>query len=270
MGNLQSKRKISQLGFLVITFFLLGAIAVYCPLGAIQRLAGAIVKTIIGEWPEVKNIIGYGYVMGFFGLLGREILLITLFLIFIVFIGRTFCGWICPFGTILALIGRINLPIEKRMPPKILIDKGLKYEILIVLILAAGFFGYPIFCQICPAGVIYKTIGGQIRLTYALYTTFILLGIAVLTRIFYTRRFWCKSFCPLGALLAIFDRFSMLKIRVDKEKCVGCLMCQEVCPMDVRLIQESKFKNIDLVNSPECIRCCECVQKCGRKALKFP
>jgi len=42
------------------------------------------------------------------------------------------------------------------------------------------------------------------------------------------RRFWCKYLCPLGALLGLFSRYSILK-RESSEGCTGCGMCASVC-----------------------------------------
>jgi MauM/NapG family ferredoxin protein len=45
-------------------------------------------------------------------------------------------------------------------------------------------------------------------------------------------RFWCRHLCPLGALLGLVGRFSLLGRVVDRETCIHCGRCEQVCPLD--------------------------------------
>jgi polyferredoxin len=85
---------------------------------------------------------------------------------------------------------------------------------------------------------------------------------------FFVLRAWCRYFCPAGALLAIFGRFSFLGLRRNLLQCNKCGDCMKVCPMLVRITERPWEKMTD----PECIMCLECTGACAHNAIKptFP
>lgn len=82
---------------------------------------------------------------------------------------------------------------------------------------------------------------------------FALLLAVVLLSVMISRPF-CKYLCPLGAIYALFNKFSLYRLRFLPEECVHCGKCVSICPMDCDPTRDP--------NSPECIRCGECVAVC--------
>jgi polyferredoxin len=116
------------------------------------------------------------------------------------------------------------------------------------------------FCKLCPAGVLeggvpWIVLDPALRdLVGALFwvkVTILVLFVAWMT---VTQRPFCRWACPLGAIWSPLNRLSTLRMAVDGETCIRCDRCQEVCPVDIRIYQDS--------NSPKCIRCMECVAVC--------
>ena len=64
---------------------------------------------------------------------------------------------------------------------------------------------------------------------------------------------------PLGAIYGIMNKVSIYHLEVDKDKCVDCGKCQNICKMEVN--------PVDKPDSAECIRCGECVHACPKNAL---
>ena len=56
----------------------------------------------------------------------------------------------------------------------------------------------------------------------------------------------------------------MYKIEVDKEKCIGCGECVDVCPVDVYEMNDEKSVP---VNVEECIGCESCIEVCEQEAI---
>ncbi|MEF8832913.1 MAG: 4Fe-4S binding protein [Candidatus Thermoplasmatota archaeon] len=50
---------------------------------------------------------------------------------------------------------------------------------------------------------------------------------------------------------------------VDKEKCIGCGVCVENCPMDAIVIKEGKAE----IKSEKCSNCRKCVSACPQDAI---
>ncbi len=76
-------------------------------------------------------------------------------------------------------------------------------------------------------------------------------------------RAFCKYICPITVFLKPMSYASLLRIKCDKEKCVSCGKCRQVCPMDVDMTDNSRKRE----NGTECILCFECVKNCPKKAL---
>ncbi len=78
-------------------------------------------------------------------------------------------------------------------------------------------------------------------------------------------RFYCRYFCPSGAVISFFNKASMLSLYKDQGKCTKCNYCVTACPMR---IQALKDEDIDYeIRNRECIYCLDCIDACPEKAL---
>ena len=219
-----------------------------CPIGAFQAVAGS-----------SKFRFSY-YISGFLILLG-------------VLLGRLICGFLCPFGWFQELLHRI--PTRKFSTKKLRPLTYLKYVILLAMVVLLPAFavndvgmGDPFFCKyLCPQGVLEGAIplalvNSGIRAALGKLFTWklcILLAVTVLSVLFY--RPFCKWLCPLGAFYALFNKVSLLQMKVDANACISCGKCARACSMDV-----------DVTKTPdhaECIRCGKCVLACPTGAVHF-
>lgn len=225
-----------------------GALA-SCPIGALQAVAGSV---------AYKFSL---YVVGLLSVAG-------------ILLGRFFCGCLCPFGLAQELVYKTPGRKIKANPKADKWLRYLKYVMLglLVLLLPALFadqFGLstPFFCQfICPAG----TLEGGIPLVWMneplqsaigwLFTwkMFLLVLIIILSILVY--RPFCKYVCPLGAFYSVFNRISFYKYEVDPHKCTHCHACTQTCKMNVDVLKNP--------NTPECIRCGDCIRICPAQAIK--
>ncbi len=85
----------------------------------------------------------------------------------------------------------------------------------------------------------------------------------ILAFAFRDNRAFCKYICPITVFLKPMSYFSLMRIKCDKDKCVGCGKCKRVCPMDVDITDNSRKR----ANGTECILCMECVKNCPKDAL---
>ena len=188
-----------------------------------------------------------------------------LLIFFGVILGRLICGFLCPFGFLQDLIYMI--PIFKKHRVRTFKGDGilryLKYFILVicVLLIPSLVRFTPFFCKyICPSG----TVSGILlaladhKILSALGGQFIwkasVLGIILVTSLFIARPF-CRYVCPLGAFYGLFNKISIVRLKVNEETCTHCGACARCCPMAV-----DPSKNPD---SAECIRCGKCVSECN-------
>ena len=76
-------------------------------------------------------------------------------------------------------------------------------------------------------------------------------------------RLYCNTICPVGTFLSFISRFSLLRVRFDKDKCKNCGMCEKNCKA-----QAIDFKN-GTVDYSRCVVCGDCLDKCKFDALKY-
>ena len=194
-------------------------------------------------------------------------------LLFGITLGRTICGWFCPLGMLQELLHKIPTPkIKKSNFTRIL--SYLKYVFLAVMVLAIpmwyGFkhdMPYPAFCKyICPAGTEEGAISllsnpkntGFFAMLGEFFTRkFVILMLIILACVFIYRSF-CRFICPLGAIYGLFNRFSIVGVKVDTSKCNNCGACVRTCKMDVKHVCDH-----------ECISCGQCINVCPKKAISF-
>ena len=179
--------------------------------------------------------------------------------------GSLVCGWSCPFGFVQDLLARI--PIRKVALPAWL--GYTRYVVLVGLVIllpmVLGFKGIPFgdqvisICRLCPAGALEAglPISAQSVMEghgWPMSWLKTLILIAFLGSALFIHRPWCRIFCPLGGLLALFNRFSLFHLRFNVRECVECNLCRSRCAMGVNVDQK--------VNVSGCIRCLEC-STCG-------
>lgn len=176
--------------------------------------------------------------------------------------GRVFCGWVCPFGALHDLISYLKGEKGFKAPRFWYI----KYIVLFVVLALAWITLDTLFCKFCPSGSLFAAIPFFILHPNSSFGTFfyvhILTLIATLILAYLVSRFWCRYLCPLGAIHGMFNKVSLLNIRFDEEKCTGCEVCLEVCPMGIDRVD-------DIGRSTDCTMCGRCVEECPEKALSF-
>ena len=144
-------------------------------------------------------------------------------LLFGVTMGRTICGFICPFGLVQELLYKIPVPkIKKNRVTREL--SRVKYVILAVFVIilpvvfkAASGLPVPAFCKyICPAGTLEggiplvlldESLGG---LAGALFNWKVLVMAVILVSACFVYRSFCRFFCPLGAIYSLFAPAALL------------------------------------------------------------
>jgi ferredoxin len=76
-------------------------------------------------------------------------------------------------------------------------------------------------------------------------------------------RLFCNTICPVGTLLGLFSRFSLLKIRFNPETCTRCGKCAGVCKSEC-----IDIKNYSIDYS-RCVTCFNCLAVCPESALSM-
>ncbi|MFB0516636.1 MAG: 4Fe-4S binding protein, partial [Candidatus Neomarinimicrobiota bacterium] len=215
------------------------------------------------------------------------------------FLGRFFCGWICPLGTTLDVTSRAIKPPDNRKAQRWRSLRPLKYVILFSTVVLAIFslhvwgfldplaiFNRALTVVLYPLATLVaeSTLVGLSKISFLegpanrLYDGFKALLMpepqahfqqvfwvalffgAILALEKLSRRFWCRNLCPAGALLGFLSQFRFYE-RLVSATCPDCGKCYQDCKMNA--IPEDKVTE---TNKVECIECFNCSEKCPPKA----
>ena len=176
---------------------------------------------------------------------------------------KSFCGWLCPVGTIsesLWMLGRkifgINFNLNRWFDYPL---RSLKYLLLF-------FFAYSIWQMDIESLVVFinspynKVADIKMFLFFANISSFALWTIIIMMMFsLFVKNFWCRYLCPYGALLGALSWLSPTKITRNKTSCINCELCTKACPSSI------KVHKVNTVWSDECMNCLACVQACPVK-----
>jgi polyferredoxin len=177
---------------------------------------------------------------------------------------KSFCGWICPVGTVSELTWETGKKIFGR---NYVIPKYPDYFLTSVKYILMSFFLYIILIKMSPADIAgfigtpyWKVVDIKMLkfFTGISPATAVILGVIVLLSFVY-KNVWCRYLCPYGALLGLLGFISPVGISRNDEACTHCNLCTKDCPS---FLAVSRKHNII---SPECTGCLNCVSCCPSK-----
>lgn len=204
-------------------------------------------------------------------------------------VGRAWCGWLCPLGTLLDLFSLRHWRGTRSAPPEGW--RAVKYGLLLTILIAAALTNLTLMI-FDPLTLLWRTLSVSVwpaldRIVTAAETTLYQLpalsapvaAFETLARpallpyepVFYrytllyagvfaaiillnalAPRFWCRYLCPLGALLGVLSKAALVRRTVNAD-CKQCAACARVCPTGT--IQSAQGYASD---PGECTMCLEC------------
>jgi len=180
-------------------------------------------------------------------------------LVLTVILGRFFCGWVCPLGSVIDLMDFILKPLRKINPwAKYLLSFELKLVhtppawFLLGAVVVTAFFTPPLLQYLHPNVWI-------IRIFSLSSLGLVFLGLLVLMSL-HSRRFWCITICPLGALYGLLATLPGLRLSINE--CSACGRCSS-CPMKAAQYRERK------VLHHQCTLCFDFEGRCPVKGFRY-
>jgi hypothetical protein len=171
------------------------------------------------------------------------------------FLGRLYCGWVCPMGAVQQFLYRKDLALKlpDGLGPKL---KKLRFVVLGAIMIAALYSGTTAFAEVDPFKSLFNAQIAPVPTT--------LLAILVIGSVFIFTP-WCRFLCPMGAVLSVVGRLARRKISFNAE-CKSCGACaRSFC--DYKTITPGK--PLPLLEQHECAMCGECISRCPRKGLEY-
>ena len=231
-------------------------------------------------WPQfVPSLLSLGQGFGWLSIGCLAVIALTLLF------GRVYCAMLCPLGVLMdfsAWLAR-RTGRKRKLPYR----PGKTWiRTLVVAVCIVGFIAGTLLplSLLDPYSVFGKIVSAVLRppiawLNHTISATgliqpvnvspvswiaagvglgiFLLVIIAAVTR----GRLWCNTACPVGAVLGFFSKHSLFRLQIADSACIGCSMCERVCPA-----QCIDFRNHRIDHS-RCVMCLDCVTSCRKSGI---
>ncbi len=207
----------------------------YCPFGGVETLF-SYVST--GQFLQKTNLSNF--------------IILAATIITVIIAGGSFCGWICPFGAIQEWMAKIGKKVfGKQLVVPQHLHKPLTYVRYLVFVLIVSL-------TVLDKKLIFETYDPfkvAFHFNFETTTAVVIFVLTILVSLIVDRA-WCKYLCPLGGLLSIFSKFSLIKLKRNTDSCIGCGQCVKACPMQI------KVHEVKTVPEGSCVKCLECMDSC--------
>ena len=231
-------KSLEESGAGAIPFISSASLHALCPFGGVVTLYNLITVGTLIQKIHISAVI----------LMGLVLILTLLF-------GPVFCGWVCPLGSVQEWIGKLGRKLFKKkyneFVPRTL-DRVLRYfrfVVLVWVVFVTARSSTLLFANVDPYNALFTFWSEEVALP-----ALIILGVTLAGSLFIERP-WCKYACPYGALLGLFNKFRIFKIKREPSTCISCNRCTRVCPMNIDVAKK------ETVTDLQCISCFECTSE---------
>ncbi len=207
-------------------------------------------------------------------------------------LGRFFCGWVCPFGTLHQITGfwsKYGKPAaEKARSNRPSPWQASKYYILVFFLGAALIDAAAVLSPsdpllrgslqiglLDPIVLLYRSVnlavlsiidGTVVRISASrrFYDGAWVVGalfFAAIALNFVRPRFYCRYVCPLGALFGLCGRYAIFRVGKKRAECTDCLLCEKNC--------EGACSPASEIRINECVLCMNCLKDCRHDLMTY-
>jgi polyferredoxin len=234
-----------------------------------QRIRKGLVLFVFLTFPVTMNFLSPYVILdgAANGILNGSAVMFGLMFVSSLFVGRLWCGWVCP-GSAMADIAE---PINNRPlnPAKVAWIKWLVWlpwiSLIAWLLIQSGGYSSVNLLHLTESGV---SVDAPEK--YIIY--FVVIGLFIGLAVIFGRRAGCHTICWMAPFMIlgrwIRNRFAWpsLRLAANAAACSDCKLCTRNCPMglDVNTMVE-----LEQMEHSECILCGNCIDTCSKKAIRY-
>lgn len=191
---------------------------------------------------------------------------VTIFILWLLLGGRSFCSWVCPYHLLSEWAERIHLwLVAKRVIKNHSFHRGVRFVFYIIFALLALLTGYTVFETISPTGILSRA------LIYGPGLGLVWVAVLLLFEVFVSRRAWCRYVCPIGITYGVVGVLSPLRVKFNITGCHHEGDCRKAClvPHVLDITIKGRSPDVEVAVGADCTRCGMCIDICPTDSLKF-
>jgi polyferredoxin len=234
-----------------------------------QRIRKAMVIIAFLSFPITMNFLSPYVIIdsAMHGIVNGSLILFGLMFLSSLFLGRAWCGWVCPGGGMQEIIE----PVNNRLVNGKQMDwiKWMVWipwvSIIAWLVIKAGGYTSVDFLYMTDHGI---SVDEPMKFIIYYSVVFLLIGIAA----FVGKRASCHTICWMAPFMMIGRwirnqlGWASLQLQANSEDCTNCKQCTKNCLMSLdvnAMVQNGKMEN------SECILCGTCVDQCPSQVIHY-
>jgi len=201
------------------------------------------------------------------GIINGSLIMFGLMFVSSLFLGRLWCGWICPGGGMQEIVEPVNnRPVK---PAKIDWIKWLIWipwvSLIAWMVIRVGGYVTVNLLHLTETGI---SVDEPLKYITYYAVVLIFVGLAVIVG----RRAGCHTICWMAPFMIIGrwirNRFGWASLRLvaDASACSDCKLCTKNCPMSLDV---NAMVQVEQMEHTECILCGTCVDNCSKKAIRY-
>lgn len=240
-----------------------------------QRVRKAIIILAFLSFPITMNFFSpYVIIDGTAnGIVNGSLVMFGLMFISSLFLGRLWCGWVCPAGGLQEMVEPVNTRAvngKKVDWIKWLIWIPWITLIIVLAVRAGGYRSVDLLLHTQGGISVAGSVDRPIFIAYIIY--YFVIALFVGLAFFAGRRAGCHTICWMAPFMIIgrwlrnLFAWPSLRLKAIPEACADCKKCTSNCPMslDVNgMVQLGKMEN------SECILCGTCVDNCSKNVIRY-
>ena len=201
------------------------------------------------------------------GIINLSFIVFGLMFLSALFVGRLWCGWVCPAGGVQELCAPVN---DKPVP-------GGKFNwikwgiwipwigaIAVLAVQAGGYHTVNPFYQL--EGGVTLTQPFWYMIYYIILVLFVGLSVVAGRRAGCHYLCWMAPFMIIGRKIRNLFKWPSLRLKAEVDNCIDCKKCSKTCLMSLdvnQMVREGTMEN------SECILCGSCVDVCPQGTLAY-